>query len=294
MEDCESLSATLGPSGIRVKFHFGSKKPEWLSIFVFAPANQSYLFHSLDVIAKNGEVQLLERSFNNSSVIEGSHVGTGWREFLPFATLSDVDEICMDFRANFERNEETSLPLQPCSDPSLHSDFFELLQEGKKSDVTLRLGESKIPVHKEILMKRSDYFRAMFSSGLKESDAEEVQIVADEKLFRILLDFWYAGKHPANITSNAWALLEVAHCFQAQSIVDQCEFEIRESLKADEVIDALLNAKRLTLPKLKKACIDFIAKNLKAVRDSEKFVELKKDPELMFEVLDACGAESGE
>ena len=132
----------------------------------------------------------------------------------------------------------------------------------------------------------------MFSSGLKESGAIEVKIEADVKLFRILLEFWYSGKHPDEIKCIAWDLLEVAHCFQVQSIVDQCEFAIRADLDVKKVIDALVLAKRLGLPTLKKACLDFIAKNLKVLHDTEKFAELKKDPELMFEAFHACGAAS--
>jgi len=294
MEDGESLAVTLGPTGILVDFDFGSRKAKWLSLFIHTPPNQTYVFHSLDVIIKNGPLQLSTRSFSTlPTVVEGA-IGRGWVESLSFAKLSNVEELHVEFRARFERKEETSMPLKPCSDPSLHNDFLGLLQDDDKSDVVLVLGKSKIHVHKAILMKRSEYFRAMFSSGLKESDAKEVKIEADEKLFRILLEFWYSGKHPENIHSIAWSLLEVAHCFQVQSIVDQCEFEIRGRLNVDKVIDALLIAKRLGLPKLKKACFDFIAKNQKAVRDTKKFVELKKDSELMFEVLDACCAASGE
>jgi len=232
---------------------------------------------------------LLKQHSSSDLVIEG--VGRGWLEFLPLASLTDLDGFDLEFRTRFER-KETSLSLKPCSDPNLHVDMAELLRDGGKSDSVIVIGESKIFVHKEILKKRSDYFRAMFSSGLKESGEKEIKIEADEKLFRILLRFWYSGKRPDDIASVAWDLLEAAHCFQVKSIVDQCEFSIRANLKVDQAVDALVKADRLGCATLKKACLDLIAKNLKELHDTEKFAELKKDPELMFEVLHACGAAS--
>ena len=151
MEDGKTITATLGSSGVRIRLYFGSRKKEWLSFFVSAPENQTYLFHSIDVTMNNGALQLSKRSFASLPRVFDGYFECGHFEYLSFATLSNVGELYVDFRVNFERKEETSLPLKPCSDPSLHSDLLELLRDGEKSDITLILGNSRIPVHKAIL-----------------------------------------------------------------------------------------------------------------------------------------------
>ena len=51
-----------------------------------------------------------------------------------------------------------------------------LLLDGHFSDVVLCVGDRKFPVHRAILAARSPVFRAMFTSNMKESVAEEIQI----------------------------------------------------------------------------------------------------------------------
>ena len=55
-------------------------------------------------------------------------------------------------------------------------DLGNLLADGLLSDVVLRVGDQNFPVHRAILAARSPVFRAMFTSNMKESVAEEIQI----------------------------------------------------------------------------------------------------------------------
>ena len=58
----------------------------------------------------------------------------------------------------------------------LTDDLGNLLIDGHLSDVVLLVGDRKFPVHRAILAARSPVFRAMFTSNMKESVAEEIQI----------------------------------------------------------------------------------------------------------------------
>ena len=58
--------------------------------------------------------------------------------------------------------------------PSSSEDLSRLLVDNHLSDVILRVGDRKFPVHRAILAARSPVFRAMFTSNMKESVAEEI------------------------------------------------------------------------------------------------------------------------
>jgi len=284
------------PSVLTLKLGFGTLKKGWLSLFILTKPFQTYFFRYLDLeVYHDGEEEaenpLAERcSFN--SMIEDVR-GRGWIEFLSLRRLTGVDELRFVLHAQQER-KATSLPVQICHDPSLHPNKLDLLQDSSKvevgeseTDIEFVLGEKMIPAHKSILVRRSEYFRAMVESGLEESKSNKIKIDDDEGLFRILLNYWYSGIGPSErflLGPEAWKLLELAHRYQVQDIVDQCEFAIRAKLKVDHVVSALLLAERYNCARLKEASADLIAKNIKDLRKTEDFAELVKHPKLMFDV----------
>ena len=291
-DDCVT---NLSPPGLSVKLAFGSTKKDWLSLCFYAPATQTFFFQEMNVAAYSinptgcrgpQRIELTAKVSKDIS-LEGLS-GRSWDAFIALQRLMTLGKMEIEIRGKFERRS-TSVPLEICHDPRLHQDMLEFFRDGFASDAMIVIGDARIPVLKSILMKRSEYFRAMFESGMKESETNEIKIQADEKLFRVLLEFWYCGNYPPNIKSVAWDLIEVAHFFQAQPIVEQCEFAIRGKLEVDRALDALVLADRLGCARLKKGSIDVIAKNLKELRETEKFAELKKNPDLMFEVLYTCG-----
>eukprot|EP00128_Syssomonas_multiformis_P012699 Colp12_sorted_trinity150504_noHs@30767 len=89
------------------------------------------------------------------------------------------------------------------------SDFGNLLTTGILSDVTLVVGPHAVrkPAHRLILSTRSDYFRAMFYNGMKETNADEI-ILADWDPVGtdLLLSYLYTGKIEFNLTTAVHVL----------------------------------------------------------------------------------------
>ena len=54
-------------------------------------------------------------------------------------------------------------------------------ENGEFIDVLLRVDESIFPAHRSVLAANSDYFHAMFTSGMKESNQEVIEL-KDETL----------------------------------------------------------------------------------------------------------------
>ncbi|VDN16099.1 unnamed protein product, partial [Dibothriocephalus latus] len=68
------------------------------------------------------------------------------------------------------------------------------LGSGKLTDVTLRVENVKIPCHRIVLTGASPYFRAMFTSGMKEEGVPEISLhyITPLALHR-LVHFAYTG-----------------------------------------------------------------------------------------------------
>lgn len=59
-------------------------------------------------------------------------------------------------------------------------------------DVTLKVAEHDFPAHRIVLAACSDYFRAMFTSEMKERNKQEIEIKEiSAEVMTVLLDFVY-------------------------------------------------------------------------------------------------------
>jgi hypothetical protein len=54
--------------------------------------------------------------------------------------------------------------------PSLPKDMLTLLESGQFADVTFVIGDQRIKGHKAILATRSNFFKNMFTSGMRECE----------------------------------------------------------------------------------------------------------------------------
>ena len=62
-----------------------------------------------------------------------------------------------------------------------------LKDQNELCDVTIKIGGRVFHAHKAILAATSDYFRAMFTSGFKETNEREIKIEGNAEAFKILL-----------------------------------------------------------------------------------------------------------
>ena len=73
--------------------------------------------------------------------------------------------------------------------------------EGQFIDVRLKVLEDIFPAHSIVLAAHSDYFYAMFTAGMKESNQEVIELknesISPDPL-KIVMDFTYTGDLPVN------------------------------------------------------------------------------------------------
>ena len=105
--------------------------------------------------------------------------------------------------------------------------MFKLAQfreNGEFIDVRLKVDESIFPAHRNVLAANSDYFHAMFTNGMKESNQEVIEL-KEENIsalgFKIVMDSIYSGELLVN-KENVLEVLTTANHLQMAIIVRQC------------------------------------------------------------------------
>ena len=152
-------------------------------------------------------------------------------------------------------------------------------EEGEFIDVRLKVGEDLFPAHRIVLAANSDYFHAMFTDGMKESNQEVIEL-KDESIspdaLKIVMDSIYTGDLFVN-EENVLEVLAAADHLQVTTAVQQCcDFLKREfiQLRLDLHNYCLLStvADRHGLRDLQEAAEHKMASMFKDVCESEEFL----------------------
>lgn len=96
----------------------------------------------------------------------------------------------------------------------------------------------KYHVHKDLLCNRSEYFRAMFQGGYKETQTKEVFLVDEEASVMELFVTWIYGttlRGPANVNENSayLGLLVLSEKFLIEQLHNECIDLIRAYFRDD-------------------------------------------------------------
>ena len=97
-------------------------------------------------------------------------------------------------------------------------------EQGEFIDVRLKVGEDVFPAHRIVLAANSDYFHAMFTHEMKESNQEVIEL-KDENIsaaaLKIVMDSVYSGDVHVD-DENVFEVLLAADHLQVTSVVQQC------------------------------------------------------------------------
>ena len=96
--------------------------------------------------------------------------------------------------------------------------------EGQFIDVRLKVCEDIFPAHRIVLAANSDYFHAMFTAEMKESNQEVIEL-KDESIssaaVKIVMDSIYTGDLTVN-EENVYEVLAAADHLQVTTVVQEC------------------------------------------------------------------------
>ena len=170
----------------------------------------------------------------------------------------------------------------------LHCKCAQFRDEGQFIDVRLKVDEDVFPVHRIVLAASSDYFYAMFTNGMKESNQEMIEL-KDESItsnaLKIILDSIYT--EDLHVTEkNVFEVLAAAFHLQVTSVVQRCsEFLKKEfvQLRLDLQNYCLLCtvANRHGMKDLREAAESKMALTFKDICESEEFLSVIEPHQLV-------------
>lgn len=114
-----------------------------------------------------------------------------------------------------QSDKMTEILSSKCAQFRLHEEFIE---------VRLKVGEDIFPAHRIVLAANSDYFHAMFTNGMKESNQKMIELIDESisaEVLKILLDSVYSGDLRVN-ENNVFEVLAAANHLQITNVVHQC------------------------------------------------------------------------
>ena len=152
-------------------------------------------------------------------------------------------------------------------------------EQGEFIDVRLKVGEDEFAAHRIVLAANSDYFHAMFTHGMKESNQEVIEL-KDENIsataMKIVMDSMYSGEISVN-DENVFEVLLAADHLQVTSVVQQCckylETEVVElRFDVQTYFRVVLVADRRGLKDLKEVTQRKMASLYKEICEKEEFL----------------------
>ena len=169
-----------------------------------------------------------------------------------------------------QREKEREIISEDFKDELLHK-LNELRETNILCDTTIRAQGQDFPAHKCVLSAASPYFRAKFTSHLKENESNLV-VLREEKSTTIsdVLKFIYTGEASID-SSNAQDLLMIADYLIISSLKSKASNFLESSLTASNCLALESIASRYNCEPLKQAAVAFKLKHFVAVAKSEDF-----------------------
>ncbi|XP_061664688.1 kelch-like protein 33 [Syngnathoides biaculeatus] len=168
----------------------------------------------------------------------------------------------------------------------------QLREDGVGCDVILDVSGALLHAHRVILAAGSDYFRGMFTSGMRESRQTRVDLplkVAPE--MAALICCCYRGSLPVN-WDRVFELACAAIRFQFRSAVSLCLLFMKQEMGASSCLDVASFAEAYGMSELLEEAKDYVLRNFLEVSATEKFQDLRTEMLLEFLCSDGLSVPS--
>ncbi|XP_015841967.1 kelch-like protein 13 isoform X5 [Peromyscus maniculatus bairdii] len=154
--------------------------------------------------------------------------------------------------------------------------FDQLRHEGLLCDVTLMPGDTDdaYPVHRVMMASASDYFKAMFTGGMKEQELMCIKLHGVSRVgLRKIIDFIYTSKLSLNM-DNLQDTLEAASFLQILPVLDFCKVFLISGVNLDNCVEVGRIANTYHLTEVDKYVNTFVLKNFSALITTGEFLKL--------------------
>ncbi|GIY23630.1 speckle-type POZ protein-like [Caerostris extrusa] len=160
-------------------------------------------------------------------------------------------------------------------------------EEGFMGDVKLKAKTCSFPAHKFILSARSSVFKAMFSSDMRESmcDIVDIQDLEDDTV-KQMLRFMYTADVDDLGWSSASDLYAAADKYEVLTLKEKCSSYLKANLRPSNACEALILADLHQDAGLQCFVQDFILKHSLEVMNSDEWkYMMETNPKLAAETM---------
>ena len=129
------------------------------------------------------------------------------------------------------------------------------------SDIVFIIEGERIYAHKFVLILRCQYFRLMFSSGLKESIEKEIQLNETPlSAFKNVLNYIYTGRVKLNDKKieDIVEILCLGHCYELEDLVSHLVSYIESSVSAENIYEVYYIAHLYGFKSLIDVCYNYL------------------------------------
>uniref|UniRef100_A0A8C5NH11 Kelch-like protein 9 n=1 Tax=Gouania willdenowi TaxID=441366 RepID=A0A8C5NH11_GOUWI len=145
-------------------------------------------------------------------------------------------------------------------------------------DVVLVPGDSTdmFPVHRVIMASSSDYFKAMFTGGMREQEMREIKLHGVTKCgLKNIIDFIYTSKVSLAM-KNLQDTLEAANFLQVMPVLRFCNQLLSSEITIDNCVEIERVATDLHLEDVHKNISEFVSQNLAETVQSGRYLQLSQ------------------
>nr|XP_033796769.1 kelch-like protein 9 isoform X3 [Geotrypetes seraphini]XP_033796770.1 kelch-like protein 9 isoform X3 [Geotrypetes seraphini] len=157
--------------------------------------------------------------------------------------------------------------------------FSKFRSEKLLCDVTLVSGDGlgSFPVHRAMMASASDYFKAMFTGGMKEEQLSSIRLHGVSKAgLEHVVEFIYTARLAINM-ENLHDILQAASFLQIQPILDFCSELLFSEISLENCIEAGAVTSSYHLPKVQEYLRDFMLQNFASLLENGNYMRLSID-----------------
>ncbi|XP_041115268.1 kelch-like protein 13 [Polyodon spathula] len=157
--------------------------------------------------------------------------------------------------------------------------FDQFRADGTLCDVVLVSGEGSesFPVHRVLMASSSDYFKAMFTGGMKEQELKTIKLQGLSRVgLKNIIDFIYTAKVALNM-DNLQDTLEAANFLQIIPVLDFCKELLTSEITTDNCVEVGRIASDYHLTEVSSFINEFVLRNFSVLLKEGHYLQLSED-----------------